>query len=136
MSILTRNELLSANKRRYAVVSIPTGGECRLQSLTAGEMRTFRSSLTDAAGEMRADRAERLQELLIAKTLVDENCNREFSDDDALCGVFDDLDGAVLAAIYRAARLHSGFAADADFAEVEAAVKNSLNGRESAEHES
>ena len=129
---LSRSELLSLNKRRYCVVDLPTGGSLLGQSLTVAEMRSFRASLTDSSGELLPHRAEKLQELLVCRFLVDDDKQPMFTDDDACNGILDGLDGAVLATIYRQARYHTGFAVDDDFSQVEAAVKNSSNGQQLA----
>lgn len=100
-----------------------------MRSLTASEMRTFRRSLQTVAGELDQTRAEYLHELLIANVLVDDEGNLLFTQDDAVNGVFDELDGAVLSRTFQLAKEWTGFALDDDFSALEQAVKNSENGQ-------
>ena len=61
MTNVSRGALLSLTKRRLKFVGLPgneNGDGFLLSNLTAAEMRNFRSSLTDSAGELRADRAD------------------------------------------------------------------------------
>lgn len=125
MTLLTRADFLKPAARRYCEVRLPTGPTVRLQSLTAGEMRSLRQSLSNSKGELIKKRGDRLQELLLAWTVVDDAGQRLFSEEDALGSDFDGLDGADSAVLYRKAREFTGFGADADYAAVEDAVKNS-----------
>lgn len=131
MSLLTRSDLLKPAAKRYRMVQLPTGGQVRIQSLTAGEARALRQSLINKKGELIKARGDRLQELLICHCVVDENGQRVFSEDDAMSSDFDGLDQANAAVLYQACRNFSGFGADADFAAIEDAIKNSDSTQES-----
>ena len=130
--VLGRAELLSRNHRRYTQESVLGFGELRLRNLTAAEMRGFRRFLQTPAGEVDAERGARLQELLIADTMVDEEDNLQFSREDALSGVFDNVDGALINRCFQLAKEWTGFSIDEDFSALEQAIKNSNNGQASA----
>ena len=122
---VTREQLLKQSARRYKVKALPPFGEFRLQSLYESEMRAIRESLVDRKGELIQVRASRMNQILVAACLVDDNGARLFTDADVNAGVMDTLDGAVLAALYKDARDWSGFASDGDWKAIEDAAKNS-----------
>lgn len=126
MTFLTKQGLFHKNgERRIKDVPLPNGMTARIQHLTAGEMRQLRTSLMDKKGELIRKRADRLQELLVSRCLVDEQGNRMLTDEDAMSAEMDALDGALVAALFRECRDWTGFAADADWQAIEDAAKNS-----------
>ncbi len=131
MGLMTRTEFLRPAERRYRVVKLPTGGEVRLQSLTAGEMRQLKQSLINPDGKLNKKRGDRLQYLLLSWAIVDENGGRLFSEEDALSSDFDNIDGAIVSMIYDQAKNWTGFLSDGDFSAIEDAVKNSESTQES-----
>ena len=131
MSVLTRADFFKPATRRYRMVSLPLGGKVRIQSLTAGETRALRQSLLNSKGELIKARGDRLQEILICACLVDESGNRIFSDADAMSGDWDNFDSAAAAVVYQSCKAWTGFGADADFAAIEDAIKNSESTQES-----
>lgn len=118
-----KERLFAAQRTRYVTIDVPLVGEVRLRSLSAGEMRKFRDSLTDEQGKPN-ERLERLNELLAAACIVDESSERVFSDDDVMGGTFDELDGGAFALLAAAVRRHTNFAADPDWKAIEDAAKN------------
>lgn len=123
--MLTREDFFRPQPRRY--INVPTLiGVARLQSLTNGEMRALRESLTDRKGEPIRERIVRANELLLCQTIVDDDGVRQFSDEDAFSQAFDQaMDGKVTAVLYAAAKHHTGFMQDADWQAIEDAAKNS-----------
>lgn len=122
---LTRDALLGKRARRFKLVTIPTGGEVRLRNMTTSEMRALRASLLTKDGKMIASRADRIQQLLVAACVVDDDGNRLFTDDDALGATMDELDGAVMSCLFAEAKAWTGFGADSDWSAIEDAAKNS-----------
>lgn len=125
MTLLSKADLFGKSDRRYRVESLPVGGEVRIQSLTAGEMRAFRLSLMTADGKLIKRRGDRVQMLLVAQCLVDESGNRLLSDDEAMSADADKMDGAVIGFLFARCREWTGFQNDDDWSAIEAAIKNS-----------
>lgn len=121
---LNRESFLRSCGRRYDVVSIPGLGDLRLQSLTQAEMRAIRGSLRTKEGEVDKERFERLDQILVAATVVDDDGVQLFTDDDAMGMTFDSIDGGPWAVLTAAVKRHTGWAADEDWQPVRAAAKN------------
>lgn len=121
--IESKTDFIRPATRRFKSLSIGTR-ECRIRSLTAGEMRTFRASLSNAKGELVKKRADRLQELLIAQCLSTATGDRILADEDVMAGDFDLLDGGEISTLFAACKDHTGFGADADWTAIEDAAKN------------
>lgn len=119
-----RDEFLRATARRYATVEVPSYGEVRMQSLTAAEMRSIRRSLRTEAGAFDNERFARIDALVVAAALVDDDGDRLFSDDDVMCGVLDHVDGGPWAVLCAAVKAHTGWDADRNWKPIEAALKN------------
>lgn len=119
-----KERLRQGFERRFITVKLPFVGDVRLRSLTAAEMRSIRNSLTDDKGETIQSRVERLNELLAAESIVDENGNLEFTADEAMAGAFDTLDAGSAKVLWNAVIKHTGFAADTSWTGVEEAAKN------------
>lgn len=117
-----RERFLSATRRRIITVEVPQVGEVKLRSLTADEMRSFKDSLTD--GGKLNNRGDNFERLLVAQCVCDEHGDREFTDGDALCGVFGEVDGAVMAKLYGACVAHTNWRSDPDWTAIEDAAKN------------
>ena len=122
--IESKSDFIRPAGRRFRILSLGNR-ECRIRSLTAGEMRSFRSSLSNAKGELIRKRADRLQELLIAQCLATATGDRILADEDVVAGDFDLLDGGEIATLFAACKDHTGFGADADWTAIEDAAKNS-----------
>lgn len=122
---IDRASLLGMTKRRFRTVTLPGGHEARLRSLTNSEMRAFRGSFIGAGAKPIQSRLDRLQQLLVAQSLVDADGNRVLTDEDAMGAAMDDLDGAVVACLFGAAKEHTGFGGDSDWTALESAAKNS-----------
>ena len=118
-----RERFLSATKRRIIAVDVPQVGEVKLRSLTADEMRSFKDSLTD--GGKLNKRGDNFERLLVAQCVCDEHGHRALTDEDALCGVFGEVDGAVIAKLYGVCVVHTNWRCDPDWKAIEDAAKNS-----------
>ena len=126
MFIESKKDFVQPATRRFREVHLGGNGRvARIRSLTAGEMRSFRSSLSNVKGELIRKRAERLQELLIAQCLSTSTGDRILADDDVMGGDFDLLDGGEITSLFAACKEHTGFGADADWQAIEDAAKNS-----------
>lgn len=123
--IETKSDFVRPATRRFKEVRLGDDRSCRIRSLTAGEMRAFRTSMSNAKGELIRKRADRLQELLIAQCLSTAKGDRILSDDDVMGGDFDLLDGGEITSLFAACKEHTGFGADADWQAIEDAAKNS-----------
>lgn len=118
-----KSRFLNATKRRILKVDAPQIGEVLLRSLTADEMRAFKDSLTDERGKL-TKRGDNFERLLVAQCVCDESGARVFGDEDALCGVFGEIDGAVIATLYGACVRHTNWRSDPDWSAIEGAAKN------------
>lgn len=121
---IDRSAFMRAAERRYELVSVPGLGEVRLQSLTQSEMRAIRTSLRTKDGEVDRERFDRVDQILVSATAVDDNGTPLFSDDDAMGRTFDAIDGGAWAVLTAAVKRHTGWAADEDWQPVRAAAKN------------
>lgn len=125
MTLMSRGEFLKPAVRRYKNVPLPVGGTVRIQSLTAGESRSLKESLSDSQGRLIVARGRRLNYLLIAAAVVDESGQKLFSDADAMGPDMDGIDNANVVKLSEEIKNHIGFTTDADFSAIEAAIKNS-----------
>lgn len=125
MGLLTKESLAQTAERRYTEVPILGCGTARFQSLTASEMRDFENFFNDRKGDPIMGRVRRIKEVLVARSLVDGQGKRVFTDEDALNGM--EMDGAARSKLYAEAKAWTGYGADPDFAAIEDAAKNSGN---------
>jgi hypothetical protein len=88
-------------------------------------MRALRQSLVDRKGDLVKRRSDRIQEILLCHTVVDDNGALLFGDEDAFSPAWDAIDGACVRQLSEAAKTLTGFGADADWQAVEDAAKNS-----------
>lgn len=123
--IETKSDFVRPATRRFKEIPLGEGRSCRIRSLTAGEMRAFRTSMSNSKGELIRKRADRLQELLIAQCLSAATGDRILADEDVMSGDFDLLDGGEITALFAACKDHTGFGADSDWKAIEDAAKNS-----------
>jgi hypothetical protein len=119
-----KRRFFSATKRRYQEVDVPLIGKVRIRNLTNAEMMAFKDSLLDDKGQ-RTARLDKVNELLVAQCVVDEAGDRAFCDEDAMGAAFGEIDGAPLAALYRACVVHTNYRQDPDWKAIEDAAKNS-----------
>ena len=125
-----RDRFLQKTKRRFKKIMLPDGDTFVIRSLTGSEMRSFRESLVDRKGELIRARGDRLNELLLARCLVDDDHQTFLTDDDAMNGQLDDLDGAIVMCLAEQIKQWTGFQTDGDFSAIEHAIKNSDDDRE------
>ena len=73
MALLTADEILSADDRRYEIVDVPEwGGQVRLRSLTGRERDSFEASLQDRKGKSVKENVENFRARQVALCAVDE----------------------------------------------------------------
>ena len=120
--LISRVQLLGANKRRFKEVPLPNGVELgdghvtdndsvRIRSLTAGEMDTFEASTwqtNKARDKVLIDTGaiEEHRRRLLRLVLVDESGNTLLTPDDDLAVV--GIDGILVSEVYREACKHTG----------------------------
>ena len=119
-----KEKLRQGNTRRFKTVNVPLWGDVRIRSLTHAEMRALRNSLSDSSGEPIKARVERISELLAVECIVDDKGNPDFTEAEAMSGLFDALDGGAARFLFREISEHTGFLADKDWQAVEEAAKN------------
>jgi len=75
MALLSKDQILSADDRRYEVVEVPEwGGEVRLRSLTGRERDAFEASFQDTkGGKGKGSNLDNFRARLVAKCAVDES---------------------------------------------------------------
>lgn len=122
---LSRADFLKPAERRFRTVQVVQLGDVRIRSLTAGEMRSLRQSFSDRKGDLVKERADKLQQLLVAWCVCDDKGDRLLSDEDALGTAFDSLDGGAIAYLFSECKKHTGFANDGDWEAIQEAAKNS-----------
>lgn len=129
MSAATKGELLAAaaNRRRFKTVPLLFSPDItvRIRSLTNSEMRSIKRLFVDKAYNVVMSIADRMQQMLVAWCVVDDNGERQFTNEDALGAGMDEIDGAVLNHLYSECKTWTGFAADSDWSAIEDAAKNS-----------
>lgn len=104
-----RNEILSANARRYTTVKVPFVGEVRLQSLTEGERNAVEMKQYTEKGQRDPKQAPYGKVNWIIAAAVDEHGSRLFADGDreTLCKV----DSVVTDTMFEAILEHVGLTA-------------------------
>ena len=123
---INREQLMAAtrNARRYRTVSIATLGDVKLRSLTQSELREVRRSLRNEDGSANTARWDRIDAILVAATMVDDNDSPLLTDDDAMGGVLDRIDGGAWSVLCDVVKEHIGWGADKTWKPVEDAAKN------------
>jgi hypothetical protein len=119
-----KRRFFSATKRRYQEVELPVLGMVRIRSLTNDELASFRDSLYDDKG-VATKRQAKVNELLAAQCVVDENGDRVFSDDDAMGAAFGEIDSGPLGVLYGACVSHTNYRQTVTWRAIEDAAKNS-----------
>lgn len=72
MALLSAEEILNADDRRYEIVAVPEwGGEVRLRSLTGRERDAFEASLQDRKGKSVKENVENFRARQVALCAVD-----------------------------------------------------------------
>jgi hypothetical protein len=88
-------------------------------------MQRLRDSFVDRRGKGNDERLARQRQILLCWTIVDDDGQRFFADEDASSPTWDEIDGGVLSAAYQKAVRLTGFLADYDWKAIEDAAKNS-----------
>lgn len=85
MSLLSKNQILSADDRRFEVVPVPEwGGEVRLRSLTGAERDEFEAKSLTGSGKKQRVNPRHLRARLIAMCAVDEQGSPLFDVSDVI----------------------------------------------------
>lgn len=85
MALLSKDQILQADDRRYEVVPVPEwGGEVRLRSLTGSERDEYESGLVQQVGGKQTMNARNARAKLIALCAVDEQGLPLFSKADVI----------------------------------------------------
>ena len=122
---LTREQFAAAMQRRFIERDIPGLGVCRFRSLTQREMGDIRRGWFDDKGNKDLERLRRVDQFVVASSLVDADGNRLVTDDDVMRGFFDHLDGGPWAVICAVVKRHTGWDAGEDWEPIQNALKNS-----------
>jgi len=82
MALLNRDAILAADDLPRELVSVPEwGGEVYVRCMTGEERDAWEASVVDTSGAGKAKpKLENLRAKLVARTVVDEDGNRLFSD--------------------------------------------------------
>lgn len=73
MGLLTREQVVACDDRRYEVIPVPEwGGEVRVRSLTEPEYHAYRDSVMTRAGKDREVNERTMRACLVAACVVDE----------------------------------------------------------------
>jgi hypothetical protein len=84
MAFLSRDEILQAQDLPTEDVPVPEwGGVCRVRGLTGAERDAFEQSIVETRGKNTRMNLRNIRAKLVALTVVDEDGNRIFSDEDA-----------------------------------------------------
>lgn len=80
MALLTRDQILKADDRKYEVVACPEwGGDVRLRSLTGKERDAYENSLSKRQGGKVKQNMDNFRARLVALCAVDEDGNLLFT---------------------------------------------------------
>jgi len=127
LGLLTREAILAAEDLPTEQVPVPEWkGDVLVRSLTGVERDAFEESLYTGQGKDRQQNLSNLRARLAALTVVDENGNRVFSDDDA--AQLGEKSAAALDVVFSVAQRLSGLSAR----DVEKLTKNSKPGPSAA----
>lgn len=100
--ILTREDILARDDRRYEVVEVPEwGGSVRIRTLSARERDEFEESILRRRGQAVEVVMRGMRVRLAALCMVDEQGNRLFSDDEV--EVLADRSAAAIERVFEAA---------------------------------
>jgi hypothetical protein len=93
MSMIDSKEALLARRVGSAVTTLdlPDGSQVRVVPVGSRLMRDYRAALRDEDGKPIEERKAYVDELLVARVLVDANGQRLISDEDVLAKVLDDM---------------------------------------------
>ncbi len=84
MAFLSRDEILQAQDLPTEDVPVlEWGGVCRVRGLTGAERDAFEQSIVETRGKNTRMNLRNIRAKLVALTVVDEDGNRIFSDEDA-----------------------------------------------------
>ncbi len=87
MALLTREQVVNCDDRRYEIVPVPEwAGEVRVRSLTEPEYHAYRDSVLTRAGKEREVNELTMRACLVAACVVDESGQTIFTVDDLTGG--------------------------------------------------
>ena len=126
--MLSKAELRSKseqNVRRYKDVTLPSGGDVRIRSITRSEHRNWRKSWRKKGGDIDFVKLDFSDDMMLALCLVDEDGQQVFTRAEALDGVFDNFDSGDTNVMIAAVNRHTNMDGEPDKDSIEDAVKNS-----------
>ncbi len=121
MALLTREDVIAKSKRKYTTITLPSGGEVRIRSLTERERSEYEASMLNRKGQISSKGLRESRRRLIAMCMVGADDNTLFNTNGDL-EMLSEMNAADADAVYSAARVCSGFDKDED---VEELAKNS-----------
>lgn len=118
-AIVTRDQLLSANKRRFKQFPVPgLPGEVRIRSLTEREKANYEARFMDKGGNLSRDRLKEARRVLVMLIVVDAEGNPILNDGDVK--TLEEIDGNITSTIQAEGQIHCGITR----AQVEEETKN------------
>lgn len=107
MALLSKDQILAAEDLVTEDVEVPEwGGTVRVRMMTGAERDSFEDSLTQTKGKNVKTNLANLRARLVARTVVDEDGKRLFTDAEA--GVLGQKSAAALDRVFEAARKLNG----------------------------
>lgn len=103
---LTREQLLRQDVRRYADVTLPNVGKCRIRSMTERESANLEAKAVDRKGNISIANAKKARARTVAFCVVDGTGERLFSDDDI--DALQAIDAGIINTIYDECARHCG----------------------------
>jgi hypothetical protein len=126
MNLLSKDQILQADDRRYEIVSVPEwGGDVRIRSLSGAERDQYEAGLTRQVGNTQKIDARNARAKLVALSVCDENGQPVFDAKDVIG--LGNKSSAALQRLFDAAMRLSGFTED-DMKELEEGFGEGPNG--------
>lgn len=125
---LNRDELkakAASTQRQFDIVSLPTGGDVKIQSLTRSEQRKWRKACQKKNGEPDPAKQGYYDDVLLSMTVVADSGEAVFTVTDAFEGCWDDFLIADTNALLRGVTKLNGIGEEVSASDVDNAVKNS-----------
>lgn len=119
--LITREQLITASKRRFCEFEIPDFGRVRIRSLTELERSNYEASTMGAKGEFKMSKLKQARRNLIALTVVDAAGDLLLNQPGDVKAL-EAKDGAITDAIFEQSLVHCGIKEN----DIEVLVKNSV----------
>lgn len=115
----------ASTERQFDIVSLPTGGDVKIQSLTRSEQRKWRKACQKKNGEADPAKQNYFDDVLLSMTVVADNGEAVFTVTDAFSGCWDDFLVVDTNALIRGVTKLNGIGEETTSSDVDNAVKNS-----------